>query len=88
MTRTTTTNFKAKMGQYMRAVREGTVVVLTDRGAPIARVVRYEAAGEPTGTLFAIPRDPTAPPLGELVVCPIEWRGRSTTELLAEDRRR
>lgn len=84
----TTSKFKAEMGQYMRAVREGKEVVITDRDEPIARVVRFEVAEQEVGVPIAIPRDPTAPALGDLVAHPIEWHGRATLELLAEDRKR
>ncbi len=81
---------KAKMGQYMRAVRAGKEVVVTDRDRPVARLVPYDergVAGQEELTV-ARPRDPTAPPLGEVEVRAIQYRGRATTELLEEDRAR
>jgi prevent-host-death family protein len=87
--RTSASRLKAKLGQYMRAVRSGKEVVVTDRGEPVARLVPYRettgAAEEPT---IERPRDPAAPPLGDVEVRPVRYRGKSTTALLSEDRRR
>jgi prevent-host-death family protein len=88
--RTSSSRFKAKLGQYMRAVRSGKEVVVTDRDEPVARLVPYRErppgpAGEPP---IAQARDPAAPPLGQVEVRAIHYRGRSTTSLLTEDRGR
>ena len=79
--------FKAKMGRYMRAVQGGEEVVVTDRDRPVARLVPFERrdAGE---LRVASPRDPAAPPLGELEVRGLRQRGTETTALLREDRDR
>jgi prevent-host-death family protein len=88
--RTSSSQFKAKMGQYMRAVRAGKEIVITDRDQPIARLLPYrERAGrEPERPAVASPRDPASPPLGQLEVSAIAYRGPSTTSVLAEDRAR
>ena len=88
--RTSSTRLKAKLGQYMRAIRAGKEVVVTDRDQPVARLLPYrERPSEGTEVLeVAQPRDPTAPPLGQVEVQPIRYRGRSTTTLLAADRGR
>ena len=88
--RTSSSRLKAKMGQYMRAVRSGKEVVVTDRDEPVARLVPYRepggvAADEP---VLDRPPDPAAPALGEVEVRPIRYTGKSTTALLAEDRRK
>jgi prevent-host-death family protein len=88
--RTSSSQLKAKMGQYMRAVRSGKEVVITDRDQPVARLVPYRdpqeaAADEP---VLERPADPGAPALGEVEIRPIRYRGKSTTALLLEDRRR
>jgi prevent-host-death family protein len=88
--RTSASRLKAKMGQYMRAVRAGKEVLVTDRDEPVARLVPVRGApreerGEPE---VERPRDPAAPPLGLVEVRPIRYRGRPTAALLAEDRRR
>ncbi len=88
--RTSSSRLKAKLGQYMRAVRAGGEVVVTDRDEPVARLVPFAerpgaAEEEPA---IAQPREPGAPPLGEIEVKAIRYRGRSTTALLEEDRKR
>jgi len=88
--RTSSSRLKAKMGQYMRAVRSGKEVVVTDRDQPVARLVPYR---DPEGLaadelVLERPADPAAPPLGEVEVRPIRYKGKSTTALLMEDRRR
>jgi prevent-host-death family protein len=80
--------FKARLGKYMRAVREGKAVVITDRDQPVARLVPF-ADREPAADLaVAQERDPSSPALGELELKAIRYRGASTTALLAEDRER
>jgi prevent-host-death family protein len=81
--------FKARLGKYMRAVREGKAVVITDRDQPVARLVPY-AEGEPLAETIQVAqeRDPVSPALGELVLESIRYRGASTTALLGADRTR
>ena len=88
--RTSSSRLKAKMGQYMRAVRSGKEVVVTDRDEPVARLVPYRepAAVADDEPVLERPRDPAAPALGEVEVRAIRYRGKSTTALLAKDRRR
>ncbi len=38
---------KAKLSEYIRAVRKGHPVVVYDRDTPVARIVPYEAVQEP-----------------------------------------
>lgn len=86
--RVSTSQFKAKLGVFMKAVREGKEVVVTDRDEPVARLVPFERErGSPVLTVSQ-PRDPTAPPLGTLTVRSIRYAGPSTTTWLREDRRR
>jgi prevent-host-death family protein len=86
--RTSSSRLKAKLGQYLRAVRAGKEVVVTDRDRPVARLVPFTPAA-PEGRPAAVqPRDPAAPPLGDVEVKAIRYRGRSTTALLEDDRRR
>jgi prevent-host-death family protein len=86
--RVSSSRLKAKLGQYMRAIRAGKEVVVTDRDQPVARLVPYREppSGAPEVPEVAQPRDPAAPPLGEVEVQAIHYHGRSTTLLLAEDR--
>jgi prevent-host-death family protein len=78
------------MGTYMKAVRSGDEVVVTDRDQPVARLVPYreteQAPGEDLEVVQA--KDPAAPAFSKLVIRPIRYRGPSTTALLEEDRRR
>ena len=82
-----TSQFKAKMGKYMKAVRDGKEVVVTDRDEPVARLVPFERIKTPV-CVVAEPRDPAAPALGKLVIRAIRYMGPSTTNLLLEDRAR
>lgn len=88
--RASSSRLKAKLGQYMRAVRAGGEVVVTDRDQPVARLVPYaeRPGAAPEEPAIDRPRDPGAPPLGEVEVRAIRYRGRSTTALLEEDRKR
>jgi prevent-host-death family protein len=88
--RTSSSNLKAKMGQYMRAVRAGEEVIVTDRDQPVARLVPYRDAdaGTEDELLVAQPKDPGAPPFAKMAVRPIRYRGPSTTSLLEKDRKR
>lgn len=88
--RTSSSHLKAKLGQYMKAVRAGEEIVVTDRDLPVARLVPYVVRdGEAAEAVpVTVPRDPGAPPLGKVDVKPIRYRGRPTTELLEADRKR
>lgn len=89
--RVSAAQFKAKMGRYMKAVRHGEEVVITDREEPVARVTPFRQPGTATSrpTLpINTPADPSAPPLGKVDVVGIRYRGRSTLEILRGDRDR
>ncbi len=87
--RTSSTRLKAHLGKFLRAVRDGKEIVITDRDRPVARLVPAEPdAGASAHTACWRPRDPSAPPLGKLKVVAISYRGTSTTELLDQDRSR
>jgi prevent-host-death family protein len=47
---------KARLSEYIRAVRRGHVVVVYDRDTPVARLVPYEAAAEPLPTRLPLRR--------------------------------
>ncbi len=85
MTRPSASQLKGKMGKYMRAGRE---VLVTDRGQPIAKLVPIKRHEAPAAIRVAKPRDPTAPPLGKVVIKGISYRGTDTTKMLREDRNR
>jgi prevent-host-death family protein len=86
--RTSASQFKAKLGRYMKAVRQGREVVITDRDEPVAKLVPYAAPVAPEATAVEQPRDPSAPPLGDVEVRPIRVPGVDMVSLLLEDRRR
>lgn len=86
--RTSASHLKAKLGQYMKSVREGKDVVVTDRGQPVARLVPYRQPSAGDELRASHPRDPSAPALGRLEVRAIRYKGKDTTTLLGEDRRR
>lgn len=77
--------FKAKMGKFLRLVRSGIEVVLTDRGHPVARVTSYT---ETTIKKIAI-RKPSRDPkqLGRLSFPPKKGRRTDSVAVLLEDRR-
>jgi prevent-host-death family protein len=85
--------FKNRMGRYMRAVRRGQSLLLTERGKPVAKVVPPdpEPAGEPTvmdilkrleaeGKIRLAKR-----PLSKFR--PIPSRGKLASRMILEDRR-
>jgi prevent-host-death family protein len=77
---------KMRLGKYLRAVRQGRSVRITDRGEPVARLEPIERPAAPARVVVSQPRDPSAPDLGTLRVRAISWRGPSTAALLREDR--
>jgi prevent-host-death family protein len=88
MIETNTSQFKARLGQFMRAVREGAEVIIKDRDEPVARLVPFEARGQGEERLLCSRKSPSAPPLGQVRVRPVRYRGASSTELLRSDRDR
>ncbi len=88
MSKTSASQFKTKMGRYMKAVRAGEEVVITDRGEPVARLVPIKPALEGSAPVSSHPRHPTAPPLGSLKVRAIRKSGVDTLAILREERDR
>lgn len=84
--KTSASQFKAKLGRYMKAVRAGKEVVITDRDQPVARLVPYTAV--PASPEIETPRDPAAPPFGQVIVNPVRIPGVDMVGVLLEDRRR
>lgn len=85
--KTSATKFKAKLGQYMRAVRQGKEVIVTDRDEPVARLVPFLEQQRDV-ELEIQPHDPTAPALGAVGVRGVRYDGPRTTEILRADRDR
>ncbi len=67
MMRVASSRLKAKLGQYLRAVRGGREIVITDRGEPVARLVPFRPAPA-QDLVIAQPRDPGAPPPGKIKI--------------------
>ena len=77
-------DFKARLSEYLRAVRRGREVTIYDRDQPIARVVPYASqhtlsVREPVSSYGAFGRIPLPPPVA-LTVDPVD--------ILLEDRQR
>ena len=89
MIKATATQLKVRLGQYMKAVRAGKTVIVTDRQQPIARLVpiHTDSPAKQAPEVWQA-RDPAAAPLGALIVAGIRYSGQSTTSLLINDRRR
>jgi prevent-host-death family protein len=89
METTTASRFKAKLGHYMRMVRGGEEVVVTDRDRPIARFVPFEERSGGPVIQFAQRRLPDAPPLGQIQVRAVRGaESVDTTALVRGDRDR
>lgn len=89
MLKTTATDLKARLGKYMKAVKRGTHVVVTDRDQPVAKLVPFNNESASSALALTQARDPTAPPFGELEVRPLpQRRNRKTnsTALIRADR--
>src|SRR2546422_9902596 len=46
MQRVGSREFKNRLGRYLRAVRKGQTLLITDRGKPVARVSPYDQNGD------------------------------------------
>lgn len=85
--------FKNRMGRYMKAVRKGQSLLLTERGKPVAKVVPPDAEQAPEPTLMDVLRRLESEgkirlakrPLSKFR--PIPSRGKSASEMILEDRR-
>ena len=90
MTKVSASQFKAKLGVYMQAVRAGRVVLITDRGVPVARLepIELRRSSAPAGPPQSAPVAPSGPPLGDVKVKSIAFRGTDSLALLRADRGR
>ena len=88
MLRSSVSHLRAKLGQYMREVRAGREVLVTDRNQPVAKLVPAKKSSQPESLRKASPREVGAPPLGKVEVRGLAFRGTDTTALLREDRKR
>jgi prevent-host-death family protein len=76
---------KARLSEYLRAVRKGRELTVYDRDQPIARVVPYAA-----GTGGFVVREPVQvyPALGSIPLPKPARLAQDAVDLLLEDRRR
>jgi prevent-host-death family protein len=85
--------FKNRMGRYMRAIRKGQSLLLTDRGKPIAKISPADDEANPEPTIMDVLKRLEAEgklrlgrrPLGKFRAIPS--RGKSASEMILEDRR-
>jgi len=88
MTKVSATQLKAHLGKYMREVRAGREVLVTDRDVPIARLTPVKVEPAPSSMPLAAGADPAAPPLGKIAVRAVRVKGSDTAAWLREERSR
>ena len=86
MTRVASSQLKANLGRYLRAVRAGREIIVTDRDQPVARLVPYETPVVKAGLQIYRASDPAAPPFGEVQIQGVRVPGLNSTEMLRADR--
>jgi len=82
--------FKTRLGAYLRRVRAGRILTITDRGRPIATVAPVETSGQSVEARLERLRaegmvsgsGQSLPPVAN----PIAGRGQSFSETIVEDR--
>lgn len=91
MKKTSISILKARLSQYLDAVKSGEEVIVTDRGRPVARLTGLEGEGTRTGRVERLVREgrlrtPTHPfPAEERRTrCPKDPAGRSLALILEE----
>lgn len=95
MSRVSITELKAKLSEYLSAVRAGEEIVVTDRGRPVARVspIRGERKMESRmgrlvrAGLIRPPTSPDALDVGELLESALEDPDGRIRKTLLEERR-
>lgn len=83
---------KARLSQYVAAVKAGEEVIVTEHGRPVARLTGVDVEGGAEGRVAQLIREGrlraptgTAPPArGADVVLPVDEKGRSLRALLDE----
>lgn len=85
-----TREFKTRLGTYLRQVRAGRTLTITDRGRPVATVTPVEMTGQSVETrLERLRAEGTVTGIGQSlppVANPISGQGRSFSQTIAEDR--
>lgn len=75
---------KAQLSSYLRAVRHGEEVIVTDRNLPVARIIPIR---EETPYKVSIRKAPKSPKeLASLVFRPVSGRGTDSLAFLLEER--
>ena len=93
MQRIASREFKNRMGRYMRAVRRGQTLILTDRGKAVARISPEQDASSDSDLMQQRLRELEAEGLIHLATKPfgkfraVKSKGRPASEMLLEDRR-
>ncbi len=93
MQRVGSREFKNRLGRYLRAVRKGQTLLITDRGKPVARVSPPDQNGDSELTFSELLKKLEAEgkirlpkrPLGKFRAVPS--RGKPASQMIIEDRR-
>ena len=93
MQRVGSREFKNRLGRYLRAVRNGQTLLVTDRGEPVAKVCPLEQDGDSRPTIADVLKKLEAEgkirlpkrPLGKFR--PVKIKGKSASQTILEDRR-
>ncbi len=93
MQRVGSREFKNRMGRYMRAVRKGQTLILTDRGKVVARVSPEEDTQTASNDLQKRLKELEAKGLIHLATKPfgkfraVKSKGKPASQMIIEDRR-
>ena len=93
MRKVSSREFKNRMGRYMRDVRKGQSLLITDRGRPVAKLIPADPAEAPVDPMRARLLELEAQGLIRLAKQPlgpfkaVRSRGKLASEMLLEDRR-
>jgi len=93
MQRVGSREFKNRLGRYLRAVRNGQTLLVTDRGKPVAKVSPPEQDSDSQPTFADVLKKLEAEgkirlpkrPLGRFR--PVKIKGKSASQTILEDRR-
>jgi len=93
MRKVSSREFKNRMGRYMRAVRKGQSLILTDRGKVVARVSPEQDTETASNVLHERLKELEAQGLIHLATKPftrfraVKSKGKPASQMLLEDRR-
>ncbi|MFP4447059.1 MAG: type II toxin-antitoxin system Phd/YefM family antitoxin [Desulfosudaceae bacterium] len=85
-------DIKNNLSRYLKQVKSGEEVIITERGRPIARIIREQPAGNSLHLALAPLIEQgvvTMPTLGpsQTTVTPLRAPGKPASEMVLEDRR-